>query len=290
VQSILLFHLRETEAWAGELQPALTADRVSALRWHVRAARQLLNTMAPHLDVTDLGEIPRGLRWLAKTSRPLQQSQATVQHLEEYVSSVGEAPSGVLTMLQQWQADRERAQVEVSRALNSRQYRRFVRTVQAFGRKQGAGIFGKSVARQPVRYVLPGLIWGQYQDLRLLEGGIATADARFVRSMRRQVRDLNHNLVGFQAVLGTPGRECSRTAYSAEEQLRWFDGLESAIESARLFLGAAQSGGAAAEGVETFIGAKEAEQARWLEDLSLIWDPVASPQFRTELGLAVAEL
>ena len=283
VRAILDYYLGEILEWR-----ALSPEEVAPLHRTILGARRVFRMMGEQLDVTQVASIPKHLRWLSKTVRPVRQWHALVLNLESYLAETEGQLAGVEALLEEWRAERAKATDEALRAVHSARYQEFGAATQSLMRSRDAGIFGKGTPRQPLCCVLPGMIWDYYQRLRALGLTAQPPTTQVLRPIRGQARDLYHLLAQTQSVLGPSGTTSMRAVQGLDESLTFFADLQRTISAANDHLKGAHEGPVA--GIRALIDARKADRDAWLERWPSLWRTVTSVRFRRSLGRAVAEL
>jgi hypothetical protein len=266
---------------------ALSPEELVLLHRAVQGARRVFRTMSEQLDVTEVASIPKHLRWLSKTLRPVRQWHALVLNVESYLASTQGQLGGAEALLERWRVERARTTGEAQSALHSARYQEFAAATRVLMRSRNAGIFGKRTPRQPLYCIVPSMIWDYYQQLRALGFTPQPPPTSNLRAIRAQARDLYHLLAQYQSVLGPTGAVCMRAVQGLEESLTFYADLHRTISAADDFL---QSGEKPVAGIRALIDAHEADCNIWLDRWPGLWKTVTAPRFRRSLGRAVAEL
>jgi CHAD domain-containing protein len=288
VRKILIYYLDQIQLAATSMVESQAADEAAALQGVVRSARYVFRNMGEQFDVTVVAPVPRQLRWLSKNSGPVRRWHSLHSQIEEYLSTAGERrTAGLEALLQSWSLQRNQALEELLRALGSARYADFESVVRKLTQTERAGIFGPTTVRRPLGSILPGVIWDQYQQIRLLD--IDWFKSKRVRELRRQVRTLYYLLAHFQAALGLTGANCSQTLMVLDEYLTLQNDIALAIDASLDYAKTAGPGQPTA-GIQAFVDTKRAEQDELLARLPAVWEQVTSQRFRHDLGCAVAEL
>ena len=283
VRAILDFYLGEILEWR-----ALSPEEVVPLHRTIQGARRVFRMMSEQLDVTEVASIPKNLRWLSRTVRPVRQWHALGLNLESFLVETEGQLAGAEALLEKWRVELANATNEALRALHSARYQEFAAATQDLMRSRNAGIFGKGTPRQPLHCVLPSMIWDQYQQLRAVGLAPQPPTVQLLRAVRGQARDLYHLLAQYQSVLGPSGATSMRTVQGLEESLTFFADLQRTISTANEHLREAKEGPVA--GIRSFIDAQKPDRDTWLERWPSLWKTVTSLRFRRSLGRAVAEL
>jgi CHAD domain-containing protein len=283
VRAVLDYYLGQTLE-----SRATSPDEVLALHRTIQGARRVFRMMSEQLDVTEVASIPKHLRWLSKTVRPVRQWHAIILNAEGYLETTEGRLEGVEALLQTWHGERAQAMDEAQRALNSARYRELETATGILMRSRTAGIFGKGTPRQPLYCVLPSMIWEYYQRLRALEPTTQPPTTRILRAIRGQARDLYQLMAQYQSVLGPSGATSVRSVQGLEESLTFFADLHRTIRAANDYLKDDKEMPVA--GVRAFIDALKSDRETWLGRWPRAWKSVTSLRFRRSLGRAVAEL
>lgn len=286
-RAILTFHLEQIQA-IGESPEE--PDACAVFQRAVQAARHVFRAMGEQFDVTDVASLPRQLRWLNRNSRPPRQWEALAAQAEDYLASAGGKTAGVESMLQQWSVQRTKACDELELMFSGKRYHDFAEAAQRLIKTKNAGIFGRTAAGHRVRYILPGTVLDQYQQVCLLQGRLKTAKAKAVRDLRRQARSLYHLLADFRAVLGPSAADCLQALLTMDDYLTYLSDVRLAIDVSTEYLEESKKKSRPLDGIKEFVAAKEAEHEEMLERLPQKWELVGSQRFRRDLAMAVADL
>ena len=290
VRAILIFYLDKVQSIPAGPKEFGAPDEISDLLDTIRAARHVFRAMGEQFDVTDVASIPQHLRWMSKSSRSLWRLHSLTLQAEDHLASAEGDTAGLEEMLHDWTVRRSSARAELLAALGSKRYQNFVKAALKFARTENAGIFGKTAARRQLRFIIPGLIWGQYEQLRLLEGDLESPKGRLLRNMRRQARSLGHFLAHFRATLGPAAADCLDSLHALDEHFTHFSLAGLAKQQSREYLAAGEGTESPVEGIGQFIAAKRKEREELRVRLPDLWAPLVSLRFRRDLGQAVAEL
>lgn len=290
VRTILIFYLEQVQSIPACPKELGAPDKISDLLRTIRAARHVFRAMGEQFDVTDVASIPKHLRWMSKSSRSLWRLHSLTLQAEDHLASAEGETAGLEEMLHDWTIQRSSARAELLAALGSKRYQDFVKAALKFARTESAGIFGKTAARHQLRFIIPSLIWEQYQQLRLLEDGLESPKGKLLRDMRRQARSLHHFLAHFQAPLGPAATNCLDSLHALDEHLTHYSLAGLAMERSREYLAAGEGTERPVEGVGQFIAAKIMEREDLVGRLPDFWAVVVSSRFRRDLDQAVAEL
>ncbi|MCK4831315.1 MAG: CHAD domain-containing protein [Anaerolineales bacterium] len=290
VRAILIFYLEKVQSIPAGPKAFCAPDEISDLLLTIRAARHVFRAMGEQFDVTDVASIPQHLRWMSKSTRPLWRLHSLTLQAEDHLASAEGDTAGLEEMLHDWTIRRSSARAELLAALGSRRYQDFVKAALKFARTENAGIFGKTAARRQLRFIIPSLIWEQYQQLRLLEDDLESPKGRLLRDMRRQARSLYHFLAHFRATLGPAATNCLDSLQALDTHLTHLNLAGLAKQRSREYLAAGEGTESPVEGIEQFIAAKRKEREELKVRLPYFWAPLVSLRFRRDLGQAVAEL
>lgn len=283
VRAVLDFYLREILE-----SRVISPEEVIPLHRTIQGARRVFRMMGEQLDVTETASIPKHLRWLSKTVRPVRQWHALVLNVESYLAETEGKLAGVEALLQMWRLERAKATDEALSALNSVRHQQFAAATQDLMQSKTGGIFGKGTPRQPLNCVLPSMIWDQYQQLRVLGLTPQPPTVQVLRAVRGQARDLYHLLAQYRSLLGPSGATSMRAVQGLEESLTFCADLHRTISTANKQV----KGGTEAPvaGIRALIDAQKADRNAWLERWPSVWKTVTTLRFRRSLGRAVAEL
>jgi hypothetical protein len=283
VRAIVDFYLGEILEWRAQ-----APEEVIPLHRTVQGARRVFRMTGEQLDVTQVASIPKHLRWLSKSVRPVRQWHAMILNAESYLAETDGPLPGLEALVQDWRVQRAQATDEASSALNSDRYREFAAATRQLMRSRNAGIFGKGTPRQPLYCVLPSMLWEQYQRLRASGLTPEPPTNQDLRSIRGEARDLYYLLAQYQSVLGPSGATCMRAVLGLEESLTFYLDMHRTIRAAKDCLEDADAGPMA--DVHGLIEALQADREAWLGHWPGLWKTVTSPRFRQSLGRAVAAL
>ncbi len=285
VRAILIFYLEQVQSI-----PSHPPGEIGDLLRTIRSARHVFRAMGEQFDVTDVASIPRHLRWMSKSSQSLWRLHSLTLQVKDHLASAEGDTAGLEEMLHDWTIRRSSARAELLAALGSKRYQDFGKAALKFARTENAGIFGKTAARRQLRFIIPSLIWEQYQQLRLLGDDLESPKGRLLRDVRRQARNLYHFLTHFRATLGPAATDCLDSLQALDEHLTHFSLVGLAKQQGREYLAAGEGTESPVEGIEQFIAAKRKEREDLMGRLPDLWAPLVSLRFRRDLGQAVAEL
>ncbi|MBN1315045.1 MAG: hypothetical protein JXA42_06240 [Anaerolineales bacterium] len=286
VKIILVFYLEQIQQITGRIKQEVTADDITILQYYIRSARRVLNNMGEQLDVTDLSPIPTDLRWLSKCNRTLLEWYKLIDQAEKFLSEFDRDNKGVNFLLQEWDAERKKSYDDLLCQINSRRYERFEKAAKRMCQTDRAGIFAKKATRQKLCYVLPSMVWEQYQLLCILKDNLESPKRKQIRQIARQTRNFYHLLAHFKTVLGEPGARCIEYIFPVEQFFRKYDSLSLAAIKTRE-LAANMDKAEYHSSLKAFLDAKKDEKKALAGQLPALFRVITSNQFRSDLGQAV---
>lgn len=285
VRAILVFYLEQILHGAAAIKQNVTLNEIMAIQFNIRSARRVLNTMGEELDVTDLSPIPTDLRWLSRNTRPLIRWYYLVAQAEHFRSiSAGKTGAADL-LLQEWNAELLNGQNTLIDQLDGRRFARFNEALHRICQNDKAGIFAKKATRQKLYYVLPAMLWEQYQQLCVLEDTLNTPKRKRIRQISRQTRNLYHLLSHFKTVMGPSGARCIEQTFILESLFRNYEVLGLAVNQGRN-MASTQADQELSDGLAAFIQARQVERNALIERLPGQFAAITSKKFRRDLGHA----
>lgn len=181
-------------------------EDVHDMRVSIRRMRSLFRLLRPFFSAKEIRPFNQSLRELAGTLGNVRDLDVMIDDLRLYQSEQGQASQADLgAVIDALDNRRTEAREELVDLLDSKAYRRFLKTYSAFvtrpikGVKPADGI----VIPHEVRHILPGLIYERLAAVRAYESVPEKANMVTLHALRIEFKRLRYALSLFEDVLGS---------------------------------------------------------------------------------------
>lgn len=181
-------------------------ENVHRMRVTIRRMRSAFRLLSEYFDAKAVRPYDRGLRDIMRALGHVRDLDVMIHDLETFKADqpaeMAAALDAVIALLD---ARRIPARADLNAALDSKDYRRFIKSFGQFLTTPGAGardLSGAGVVPYQLRHVLPLIIYEHLVAVRAYETVLAEADAETLHQLRIEFKRLRYILSLFGDVLG----------------------------------------------------------------------------------------
>ncbi len=294
----LLFHfermlLHEPGSRRGE-----DIEAVHDMRVATRRMRSAFRLFAPFYKSRKVEPFQRNLKRTGRVLGAVRDLDVFMEKAQRFIDAHPEAD--LTPLVEAWQARLDEARPRLIEHLDSPRFDRFVHDFHAFLTTPGAGA-KKAGDRVPTeaRHVLPQLIYGLYEQVRVYDDVADTRDISTLHALRIELKRLRYALEFFEEILGPEARAVIKDVKVMQDHLGDLNDAEVAEGILSEFIAQhdrAHSGTPRflrepdIDGVAQYLAATRAEKDRLLATFPEAWDNFRREDVRRNLALAVAVL
>ena len=296
--------LQQFQAMLSQEEGTRLGDDIEALHDMRVATRRLRAAFEVFADAFDPKQLKKHLKGLRATGRALgrvRDLDVFREKAQKYLEEHPEEGPGLEPLLQSWQAQREKARLEMLAYLDSKEYLYFKEAFNVFIHTPGAGVIslpgGNPVPAQ-VSELAPILIYERMASVRAYQAVLPGAPIEQLHALRIEFKKLRYTVEYFKDVLGPLSKELISEFKSLQDHLGDLVDAQVAIQILQEFLKGEKEKGLApedvfqaeAEAVNAYLAYRQAEFTHLLETFPEAWEIFNRPEFRKNLARAVSEL
>lgn len=294
----LLFHfermlLHEPGSRLGE-----DIEAVHDMRVATRRMRSAFRLFAPYYKHDKVEAFQRNLKHTGRALGAVRDLDVFMEKAQRFIDAHPEADLSPL--VEAWQARLDEARPRLIKHLDSPRFDHFVHEFYAFLTTPGAGA-KKAGDRVPTeaRHVLPQLIYGLYEQVRVYDDVADTRDISTLHALRIELKRLRYALEFFVEILGPEARAVIRDVKAMQDHLGDLNDAEVAEGILSEFVAQHDHANSGTprflrepdiSGVVQYLAATRAEKDRLLATFPEAWADFRREDVRRNLALAVAAL
>lgn len=289
--------LKEEGTRLGEDIEALHDMRVATRR--MRAALDIFGeSFTPKTTKTLL----KGLRQTGRRLGRVRDQDVFIDNARQYLLTLPEEQRpGLNPLITNWEDARQRYRQEMLTHLDSKAYRGFKEDFLVFVNTTGAGIHPQNtgfLTPSLVREIAPQLIYSCLADVRAFEPIIDTATLPQFHALRIAFKKFRYAVEFFQEVLGQEVRQVIIDLKKIQDHLGELNDAQVATLILRDYLGEWDNQQQSLPVVErsspapvmTYLSAVYTRRQHLMDTFRATWEHFNRPEFRQNLGAAVAAL
>jgi len=241
-------------------------------------------------EVAEADEQVRPLRRLGQALGQVRDLDVMAQKARRYAATLDQEQHDALqALLSHWRRRTKKARQMLILYLDGNEYRRFLRDFQQFLDQMAAQVPEDVVeARQlQVRYVLAGLTWRTYDQVRAFETILSEASATQLHALRIQCKALRYTLEFFQMTLGPEAPGLIADVIAVQDHLGDLQDASVAderLEDVLVIWAGKEKRAASAAGVQAYRAVRRQEVEALRAAFPAVWQRVQSPEFRRRLA------
>ena len=296
--------LQQFQAMLSQEQGTRLGEDIEALHDMRVATRRLRAAFEVFADAFDPKQLKKHLKGLRSTGRALGQVRdldVFREKAQKYLEEHPEEGLGVEPLLQSWQAQREKARLEMLAYLDSKEYLYFKEAFNVFIHTPGAGVIslpGSGPLPTRVCELAPILIYERMASVRAYQAVLPGAPIEQLHALRIEFKKLRYTVEYFKDVLGVLSKDLISEFKGMQDHLGDLVDAQVAIRILEEFLAEEKEKGlvpeeafqAEAEAVHAYLAYRQAELNHLLETFPEAWENFNRPEFRKNLAEAVSEL
>jgi CHAD domain-containing protein len=282
------FLAQETPVRAGE-----NGEAVHDMRVATRRLRSALNIFGPFLRERTIKPFEKELRRVGRSLGTVRDLEVALAKAEKYISAAlaGDG-QGLQPLLDEWQCKQAEARTSLIKTLDSDRYSQFLADFAEFVTTPGLGaveIKHNLPIPHLVCHVAPRLIYERYEAVRAYGPLLEETSLDRLHALRIDSKRLRYALEAFTEVLGSEAKDVIDKVKALQEHLGDLQDTRVASDLLFEFIQNADPLQPMAA-VLQYLSAKQEEKRHLLVTLPQVWDAINQPEFRRDLGLAVAAL
>lgn len=289
--------LKEEGTRLGEDIEALHDMRVATRR--MRAALDIFNDSFTPKTIKTLF---KGLRQTGRRLGRVRDQDVFIDNARRYLLTLPEEQrQGLNPLIANWEDARQNYRQDMLAHLNSKAYREFKENFLVFVNTPGAGVRTQTngiLTPRLVREIAPQLIYSCLADVRAFEPIIDTATLPQFHALRIAFKKFRYAIEFFQEVLGQEVRQVINDLKKIQDHLGELNDAQVATLILRDYLGEwdiqQQSipvvQRSSPEPVMAYLSAVYARRQTLMDTFRPTWEHFNRPEFRQNLGAAVAAL
>jgi CHAD domain-containing protein len=295
--------LEEPGTRLGENMEALHQMRVAT-----RRMRSALRLFTPYYDEDAVRLLRRGMRRTGRALGRVRDLDIFMAHVQDYLAALPVERQGELDIpLAYWEKRHRRAQEKMLAYLDGGRYQEFVELMGRFANTRGLGSLDAgdttSHGERRVKYVIPRVIYQQYEAIRAYESLLRGASITLYHELRIDAKRLRYTLEFFQEVLGPEVEPVIGALIAVQDhlgalhdadvtQLHLRRDMEKLLKSSGKRQKNRNGGGEQPEigGIVAYLENRELEIERLVATFPTVWEAVIAPETRRSLALAISIL
>lgn len=178
---------------------------VHDMRVATRRMRSILGMFSDHFDDKAIAAYAEGLRQTAKTLGKVRDLDVMIADLEAYAADEAEIAEPIAGIIKTLDKQREKARANLVKWLDSKEYKKFVKSYVKFLTEPGKGALALETATEPhqVRHVAPVMIQEALAAVRAYEVVLEDAEYDTLHDLRIAFKRLRYTVDSFTDVLGS---------------------------------------------------------------------------------------
>ena len=293
-RKVLAFHFERLLAREAGTREGADPEQLHQMRVATRRLRAAWRTFGDVFDPVQARRLRRPLRGIATRLGAVRDIDVLLVDAEAHRATLDEAVAIAFEpLVTELQDRRERARIELVRALDAPAYGRWLRSAVTFLSTPGAGV-PATVPGEPihVRELAPARIWTAYGRLLAYDAVVPWADVPTLHAIRIEGKRLRYALEFFREALGPDVDQLIAAVTGLQDHLGALHDADVAGAVARelLTMRAASLTVAERHAIGTYVRARDADLRRLRRSAGRPWRRVAGVAFRRRLGRALAAL
>lgn len=182
-------------------------EDVHDMRVATRRMRSLFQLLASYYKQGEIRPFSQALRRIAGALGDVRDLDVLIENLQAFQKTLeADQQASLQTVIDSLDKERSGARKSLNSVLDSKTYRRFIKTFTTFLTHEGAG--SKSTPKDEIvplqiRHVLPSLIYNRLAAVLAYEPVLEKADAEMLHGLRIEFKRLRYTVSLFEGVLGT---------------------------------------------------------------------------------------
>jgi CHAD domain-containing protein len=264
-----------------------------------RRMRAAFDIFAPAFAPKPMKRHLRGLRAVGRALGTVRDLDVFMQKAERYLNDLPEAERGGLDpLLAAWGAQREAGRAVLLKLFASSKYAAFQEDFAAFTTTPGQDAAKDQAAHDLVRDAAPLLIYTRLARVRAFEDGLDAASIETLHALRIEFKKLRYAVEFFREVLGPEARQVIADLKQMQDHLGDLNDAQVATQLLQAFLAdwdqeetpTALTARPDPAGVLAYLTYQHRERHRLIVTFPEAWAHFCRPEFRQNLGLAIAAL
>jgi len=273
------------------------------MRVATRRMRAALKIAGPYLEGKEARRVTDGVRSVTQALGAVRDLDVLIERARDFQAHLPEEQQQDLDgLLSDWAGRRDGARKDMLRLLDSDDYRRFEKRMEAFleaEEEDRAGEQGDEVLPVEVRHVLASAVWTRYEAVRAYETVMETPRLPQLHMLRITSKYLRYTLEFFREVLPAQSSSLIRDIVSVQDQLGALHDADVAAGLIRDYIAKQSKKGKKKSnqevqqppaGLTAYLSYLEGQVEGIKSDFAPIWRRITGPKWRANLATATASV